>query len=164
MAKEAASKFVQAILNDEELRQRTEKMKPEDAVPLGKEMGYDFTLEEFTDVMNEDRELYRELSPDELEAVAGGDSKTRYSMGWYASGLGYNKKYQNSDASHKNKANFCNGDPNGPRHQFVLSIEDRAQFFGAWTNTYAVYKCSLCNYKTEIHIKFGEGGEIIRVD
>ena len=159
MAKESAKAFVQAVLNDEELRERAKDLKPEDAVPLGKEMGYDFTLEEFTDVMNEDREL----SPDELEAAAGGDSKMRYTMGWYTSGLGYNKKYQNSNASHKNKANFCNGDPNGPRHQFVLSIEDRAQFFGAWTNTYEVYECSLCHYRTEYHIKFGEGGEIIYV-
>ena len=33
MSKESAKAFVQAILDDEELRQRTEKMKPEDALP-----------------------------------------------------------------------------------------------------------------------------------
>ena len=77
---------------------------------------------------------------------------------------GYQNNYNRRHQRDYNKAHFCHGDPNGPRHQFVLSIEDRAQFFGAWTNTYEVYECSLYHYKTEYHIKFGEGGEIIRVD
>ena len=103
MSKEAASKFVQAILNDEELRQRTEKMKPEDAVPLGKEMGYDFTFEEFTDVMNEDREL----SPDELEAVAGGDKKNVNQQKFINKGV---RKVQEEESKH------CNNDFNAPLH------------------------------------------------
>ena len=156
MAKESANAFVQAILNDEELRKRAKDLKPEDAVPLGKEMGYDFTLEEFTDVMNEDKEL----SPDELEAVAGGDRKAQYNMSWHGTSRKFNRKYENSDAYMDNKAMYCNADPNGTRHQFVESIEDRAQFFGAWTKTYYVLKCSLCGYTQEIHIKFGENGEI----
>ena len=160
MSKENAKDFVQAILNDEELRQRTEKMKPEDAVPLGKEMGYDFTLEEFTDVMNEDREL----SPDELENVAGGDRKLQSQMSKDTHDRGYQNNYNRRHERDYNKAHFCHGVPNGTRHQFVLSIEDRAQFFGAWTKTYAVYECSVCHYKSEYHIRFGAGGEIEYVD
>ena len=147
-------------MNDEELREKTANMKPEDAVPLGKEMGYDFTLEEFTDVMNEDREL----SPDELENVAGGNAKLQSQMSKDTHDRGYQNNYKRSNERNYNRAHFCHGVPNGPRHQFVLSIEDRAQFFGAWTKTYAVYECSVCHYKSEYHIKFGEGGEIIRVD
>ena len=41
MSKESAAKFVQAVMEDEELRERTENVKPVDAVPLAKEMGYD---------------------------------------------------------------------------------------------------------------------------
>ena len=160
MSKESAEKFIQAVLNDEELRERAKDLKPEDAVPLGKEMGYDFTLEEFTDVMNEDREL----SPDELEAVAGGDRKLQSQMSKDTHDRGYQNNYKRSNERNYNLAHFCHGVPNGPRHQFVLSIEDRAQFFGAWTKTYAVYECSVCHYKSEYHIKFGEGGEIITVD
>ena len=44
MSKASAAKFVQAIMEDEALRKRTENTKPEDAVPFAKEMGYDFTL------------------------------------------------------------------------------------------------------------------------
>ncbi|MBP3856615.1 MAG: Nif11-like leader peptide family RiPP precursor, partial [Ruminiclostridium sp.] len=71
MSKEAASKFVQTILNDAELRIKTAEIKPEEIVPFAKEMGYDFTLEELKEVKEEDIEL----SPEELESVAGGDSK-----------------------------------------------------------------------------------------
>jgi len=131
MSKEAASKFVQAILNDEELRQRTEKMKPKDAVPLGKEMGYDFTLEEFTDVMNEGREL----SPDELEAAAGG-------------------RYGIKEKSHRDyKKSHCNGDPNGPLHNWVeIGHEERPVLwgiFGDYTKGYTLYKCTLCGATKE---------------
>ena len=134
MSKENARVFVQAVLNDEELRGKTANMKPEDAVPLGKEMGYDFTLEEFTDVMNEDREL----SPVELESVAGGYLQT-----------------QNDMAKHDY---YCNGNPSTP-HNLTVTYEDRG-FFGAWTRTYQVSKCSLCGFTQEIHIKFGDDGTI----
>ena len=152
MSKENAKDFVQAILNDEELRQRTEKMKPEDAVPLGKEMGYDFTLEEFTDVMNEDREL----SPDELESVAGGDYKARMQAGYWEQVRGLNTKYKDYKTYQTNKANFC---PDGSPHQWTERIEDNS-FFGLWTRTYLVMECSNCKRKAELHIKFGENGEI----
>ena len=158
MSKENAKAFVQAVLNDEELREKTANMKPEEAVPLGKEMGFDFTLEEFTDVMNEDKEL----SPEELEAAAGGTNDRgldvhRHSMEHGVAGNIERNAHLNSTL----KAQYCNGNANGTRHQFVESIEDREQFFGAWTNTYYVLTCSLCGYKQSIHIKFGENGEII---
>ena len=36
---------------------------------------------------------------------------------------------------------------------------------GEWIRVgHDIYECSLCHYKTEYHIKFGVGGEIIRVD
>ena len=163
MAKEAASKFVQAILNDEELRQRTEKMKPEDAVPLGKEMGYDFTLEEFTDVMNEDRELYRELSRDELEAVAGGGFQTQENMRHKMMVRTFGSRTKGHKQESYNRELYCNSNPSTP-HQFIVTYEDRSCFFGAWTKTYEINRCSVCGYEREYHIKFGEGGKIEYVD
>ena len=135
MAKEAASKFVQAILNDEELRQRTEKMKPEDAVLLGKEMGYDFTLDELKEVKEEDIEL----SPDELEAVAGGDKKNVNQQKFINKGV---RKVQEEESEH------CNNDFNAPLHNWVVvGHEERPVLwgiFGDYTKGYNLYKCSLC--------------------
>ena len=71
MSKTAAAAFVKLVMNDEELRQRTGALKPEEIVPFAKEMGFDFTLDELKEVKKEDIEL----SPDELEAVAGGEIK-----------------------------------------------------------------------------------------
>ena len=159
MSKENAKDFVQAILNDEELRQRTEKMKPEDAVPLGKEMGYDFTLEEFTDVMNEDREL----SPVELEAVAGGGFQTQENMRYKMMGRTFDGRSKGYKQESYNREMYCNSNPSTP-HQFIVTYEDRSCFFGAWTKTYEINKCSVCGYEREYHIKFGEGGKIEYVD
>ena len=50
MSKENAKAFVQAVLNDEGLREKTANMKPEEAILFAKEMGYDFTLDELKDV------------------------------------------------------------------------------------------------------------------
>ena len=125
MSKEAASKFVQAVMEDEELRRRAEKMKPEDAVPLGKEMGYDFTLEEFTDVMNEDREL----STDELGNVAGGNVVHLYAL----------------------EDIYCNGDENGPKHIWGshLEYESYGIFF---EHTYEVKECLKCGYVLRVRL------------
>ena len=159
MAKEAASKFVQAILNDEELRERAKDLKPEDAVPLGKEMGYEFTLEEFTDVMNEDKEL----SPDELEAVAGGDRKAQENMRYKTMVRTFDSRSKGQKQESYNREMYCNSNPSTP-HQFIVTYEDRSCFFGAWTKTYEINKCSVCGYEREYHIKFGEGGKIEYVD
>ena len=57
MSKESAKKFAQEVTEDIELRNRTAKLKPEEVLPIAKEMGYDFTEEELTAVMNESQEL-----------------------------------------------------------------------------------------------------------
>ena len=150
MSKENATAFVQAVLNDEELREKTANMKPEDAVPLGKEMGYDFTLEEFTDVMNEDREL----SPDELENAVGGYLHTQNDMQKHAYQRGITKdRYENAGRYHGLKNVYC---PDGTPHNFVTTIEDRTYFLFSYT--YEVQTCSLCGHKVERHIKFVNGG------
>ncbi|MBP3857788.1 MAG: Nif11-like leader peptide family RiPP precursor [Ruminiclostridium sp.] len=159
MSIEAARVFVQAILDDEELSKRAEKMKPEDAVPLGKEMGYDFTLEEFTDVMNEDGEL----SPDELEAAAGGGLRTQENMRYKMMGRTFDSRTKGHKQESYNREMYCNSNPSTP-HQFIVTYEDRSYFFGAWTKTYEINKCSVCHYEREYHIKFGEGGKIEYVD
>ena len=132
MSKEAASKFVQAILNDEELRQRTEKMKPEEIVPFAKEMGFEFTLDELKEVKEEDVEL----SPEELEAAAGGRGR-----------------YVIKDKSRDYVKSHCNGDPNGPLHNWVeIGHEERPVLwgiFGDYTKGYNLYKCTRCGATKE---------------
>ena len=140
MSKESAEKFIQAVLNDEELREKTANMKPEDALPLGKEMGYDFTLEEFTDVMNEDMEL----SPDELEAVAGGDKKNVNQQKFINKGV---RKVQEEESQH------CNNDFNAPLHIWIPTGHEEREvlwgIFGNYTKGYNLYKCSLCGATKE---------------
>jgi predicted ribosomally synthesized peptide with nif11-like leader len=139
MSKTAAA-FVNLVMNDEELRQRTEKMKPEDAVTLAQEMGYDFTLEEFTDVMNEDREL----SPVELEAVAGGDKKNVNQQKFIRKGV---RKVQEEESEH------CNNDFNAPLHIWIPTGHEEREvlwgIFGNYTKGYNLYKCSLCGETKE---------------
>ena len=138
MSKENAKDFVQAILNDEELRQRTEKMKPEDAVPLGKEMGYDFTVEELKEAGSE----VRELSPEELENVAGGDSKA------VRDGINQHQRFRNKI----NQASHCHGDIHGSLHNWVKTgqhveepiLNGWLNWLGSWSIGYDQVKCTLC--------------------
>ena len=106
-------------------------------------MGYDFTLEEFTDVMNEDREL----DPEELGKAAGGTVSPN-AVDW------------NRGIRKDREKIFCKGIANGTRHQFVETIDDEV-VFGDYTYTYLVRTCVLCKYEIKQHIKFGAGGEII---
>ncbi|MBO6230022.1 MAG: Nif11-like leader peptide family natural product precursor [Ruminiclostridium sp.] len=125
MSKEAASKFVQAILNDEELRQRTEKMKPDEVISFAKEMGYDFTVEELKEAANE----VRELSPDELGNVAGGNVVHLYAL----------------------EDIYCNGDENGSKHIWGshLEYESYCIFF---EHTYEVKECLKCGYVLRVRL------------
>ena len=131
MSIEAARVFVQAVLNDEELRGKTANMKPEEVIAFAKEMGYDFTLDELKEVKEEDVEL----SPEELEAAAGG----RYGI--------KEKSHRDYIKSH------CNGDPNGPLHNWVkIGHEERPVLwgiFGDYTKGYTLYKCTLCGATKE---------------
>jgi len=136
MSKENAKAFVQAVLNDEELRERAKDLKPEDAVPLGKEMGYDFTLEEFTDVMNEDREL----SPDELENVAGGYFQTQVNM--HDASRNYAKIIDKA----KREAH-CFMDLSQPLHTPVFVRHEEKPILGGifgWSQGYDIVKCTRC--------------------
>ena len=125
MSKESAAAFVQAVMEDEELRERAENLKPEEAVPLGKEMGYDFTLEELTEAANEDSEL----SPDELDNAAGGNVVHLYAP----------------------EDIYCHGDVNGPKHVFSHRLESRSYciFF---EHIYDIKECLKCGYVLEERI------------
>ena len=138
MAKESANAFVQAILNDEELREKTANMKPEEAVPLAKEMGYDFTLEELKDVKKEDIEL----SPEELENAAGGYQHVQRDMDRW-------KEYRNN---HADASCHCFNKLKNPLHNWVKLgqhkevpiLEGCLSWLGDWSNGYDLCKCTLC--------------------
>ena len=124
MAKESAVKFVQAVMDNEELREKTANMKPEEAIPFAKEMGYDFTAEELTEVMNEDKEL----SPDELENAAGGNQ--------------YTTKLEAPEDI------YCYGNVDGPKHNFSEAWVAR-DYFIFWKREYYIRKCYNCKYVIE---------------
>ena len=123
MAIEAAIGFVKLVMEDEELRQRTAGLKPEEAVDIAKEKGFIFTAEELTEASNE----ARELSPDELASVAGG-GHTGVSKG------GGNKKV------------YCKGKIANGKHIFVFDrhVEEKCLW---WTNGYNIYKCTRCGFE-----------------
>ena len=136
MSKENAKAFVQAILNDEELREKTANMKPEEAVPLAKEMGYDFTLEELEEVKNEDTEL----SPDELENAAGGYFQTLVNM------RAATKMYERNIDMAKKEAH-CFMDLSQPLHTPVFVRHEEKPILGGifgWSQGYDIVKCTRC--------------------
>jgi len=156
MSKENARVFVQAVLNDEELRGKTANMKPEEVIAFAKEMGFDFTLDELKEVKKDDIELDElkevkekaiELDDEELGKVAGGAYYERdYGTYMYkvmtekyvdshycwVKGLGRTKKY-------------------GPLHDWVVVghkeepiLGGCLSWLGGWTNGYDILKCSRC--------------------
>ena len=138
MSKESAKAFVQAILDDEELRQRTAEIKPEEVISFAKEMGYDFTVEELKEAANE----VRELSPDELGNVAGGDSKA------VCDGINQHQRFRNKI----NQASHCHGDIHGSLHNWVKTgqhveepiLNGWLNWLGSWSIGYDLCRCSLC--------------------
>jgi len=124
MSKESAANFVLEVMEDNELRERTAKLPPEELLPIAKEMGYDFTEEELTAVMDESHEL----TADQLEAVAGGGKR---------SGRG------------KKNAWRCYQNPNNIHHDYeVIGHEERWMFWG-WTRGYDIIKCKYCGHISE---------------
>ena len=132
MSLENAKKFAQKVMEDNELRERTAKLNPEELLPIAKEMGCDFTEEELTAVMNETQEL----TADQLEAAAGG---------YYI-----NSHPDNVDMILKEKARqHCHHSLKGPLHQWVKIDHEERWMFWAWTRGYDIYKCSLCGETRE---------------
>lgn len=144
MSKDSAKKFVQAIIDDEELRKRTAAMKPEEAIPFAKEMGYDFTIEELTEVKTEDIEL----SPDDLENVAGGTIQTQGDM----------ERDSRKRKERLEEDLYCWAKINGrlrqygPLHNYVKVGHREDPFLGGifegglfgWSTGYDVYECTNC--------------------
>lgn len=132
MSKASAEAFVQKIMEDEDLSDRTAQTKPEDVLPIAKEMGYEFTAEELTDVMNS----RQELAPEELEGMAGGDRKAREGA--------KNKR----DSAHRKwlKLTYCHGDAKGPKHDFVCIAHYEEPILFNWTKGHYFYQCKRCGF------------------
>ena len=90
--------------------------------------------------MNEDMEL----SPDELEAVAGGDKKNVNQQKFINKGV---RKVQEEESQH------CNNDFNAPLHIWIPTGHEEREvlwgIFGNYTKGYNLYKCSLCGATKE---------------
>ena len=138
MSIEAARVFVQAVLNDEELRRNTANMKPEEVIAFAKEMGFDFTLDELKEVKKDDIEL----SPDELEAVAGGH---------HGGSTGISTNHMREVLDFCEKSRHCNFDVRGPYHNWVVVGHKEEPILGGWlswagdwSKGYDILKCTLC--------------------
>ena len=125
MSKESAMQFALAVMEDQELRDRTAKLKPEEVLSIAKEMGYDFTEEELTAAMDENKEL----SADELEAAAGG--------------------YPGDTIYERESPKHCYFDMKGPLHNYVVVGHEERWMFWAWTLGYDLLQCSRCGYRSE---------------
>ena len=140
MSKEAASKFVQAVIDDAELREKTGAMKPEEVIAFSKEAGYDFTLDELKEVKKEDVEL----SPEELESVAGGYEHVQRDM----------DRWKGFRMDRLNKSCHCYYKLSEPLHNYVLTghVEEPVLWgiFGDYTEGYDVYECSRCKVNMKI--------------
>ena len=137
MSKESAMQFALAVMEDQELRERTAKLKPEEVLSIAKEMGFDFTEEELTAVMDENKEL----SADELETAAGGF--------WRPAAQTDARRTEQIDRIMKEKAEHCYGNIRGPRHKWVKTGHEERWMLWAWTRGYDLYTCSLCGAKAE---------------
>ena len=137
MSKENATAFVQKVFDDEELRQRTGAMKPEEVIAFAKEMGFDFTLDELKDVKKENIEF----SPEELEAVAGGTIE-------FQDQARRRSKEMEGDSEIKK---HCYGDLSKPLHNYVkVGHKEEPILWGwlswcsDWSDGFDVYECTLC--------------------
>ena len=86
----------------------------------------------------------KELTPDELKAVAGGDKKNVNQQKFIQKGV---RKVQEEESEH------CNNDFNAPLHIWIpTGHEERPVLwgiFGNYTKGYNLYKCSLCGATKE---------------
>ena len=131
MSKDSAAKFVQAVTENEELRERAKNLKVEDAVTFAKEMGYDFTSEELAGIMNDKAEL----SPEELGSVTGG-----VVLGGPCSP---------EDVKKKNKDAYCYGDVNGQKHDYEKVLHGERRKWYIFKSSFDVYRCKRCGHQIE---------------
>lgn len=78
MKPEKAKEFLELVIKDETLRSRLAEKGPDEAAAIARELGFDVTAEELTQAEKELRKLPQDcenpeqLSPDDLDTVAGG--------------------------------------------------------------------------------------------
>lgn len=70
MSLQNANKFIDLLLSDKTMQERTAGMKPEEVLAFAREQGLECTLEE----LKEETLKSRELSPDEMDQAAGGSA------------------------------------------------------------------------------------------
>ena len=131
MSKEAARGFVELIMEDEALRERTADLRPEEVLDIAKEKGFDFTADELSEIMNG----CQELSLEELGAVAGGAV--------------IGGPCTPEDKEKKIKDTYCYGDVNGRKHDYERILRGQRPFWIIFKKSFDVYKCKLCGHQME---------------
>ena len=104
MSIEEAKRFLEQVKADEQLQKRMSELKPDEVEKFAKELGFDVTGEDLEKALRQLRqteEQPRELNPDELDNVAGGecwqgeDGPDGHELGCFITYHGYNYQYDN---------------------------------------------------------------------
>jgi predicted ribosomally synthesized peptide with nif11-like leader len=121
MSQQNAGKFINLLLSDKALQERTAGMKPEEVLACAREQGLECTLEELKAATLKSREL----TPDEMDQAAGGIRSGARKL-----------STDSSDSS-------CPNSPDGS-HKWVKTAEyldDTFLFLEHWT---VFYTCDYC--------------------
>ena len=124
MAIENAKRFVEMVAADAALKARLEMLDSEAVLAAAKEMGLDFTAEELKAAA-----MVQEVSPDELDEVAGG-KKMSGSLAW------------------------CTKSPNQEHNWVYTGHEEEPHSFLCWDWTFGYdhYKCTYCGKTKREHV------------
>ena len=129
MSLQNAQKFIDLLAGDKTVQERTAGMKPEEVLAFAREQGLECTLEE----LKEETLKNREISPDEMDQVAGGIFHIR-------------RKTNSSKPS-------CPNSPDG-YHKWVKTGEYHATTFLFLEGWDVFYTCEYC-MKTKREEKSG---------
>ena len=124
MAIENAKRFVEMVAANAALKARIETLDSEAVLAAAKEMGLDFTAEELKAAA-----MVQEVSPDELDEVAGG-KKMSGSLAW------------------------CTKSPNQEHNWVYTGHEEEPHSFLCWDWTFGYdhYKCTYCGKTKREHV------------
>lgn len=125
MSQQDARKFVQMVIGDEALHERTSNKDPEVVLSVARELGLDVTEGELSAMMN------REMDLDEMDEVAGGLRPVPI-------------------PPNMSGADHCYDDPHRPFHHWVKTGQKEKWLFWARDYSCDVYTCTLCGATKEV--------------
>lgn len=127
MALDNARKFVRMIREDKALTERMKGLTLAEGIAAGAEMGLDFTEDELTEAVK----TYVPLDAGELAGVSDG----------------WGQGHRSYSTLNRLFATYCNGNENGPKHDFKLIVHSEDMELFGIPNGPDEYVCKLCGYR-----------------